>query len=78
MKYRTPSQHLVEELRPFIIKVSGQKGVLSPRFPPNGQISPDVRLACAICWFAGGSAYNLMTTFVIGHTDTIKSLLLMQ
>ena len=72
MKYST-FKRLAEELRPFIIKASGQKDVVRPGYPPNGRISPDVRLACAIRWFAGGSAYDLMTTFGIGHTDTINS-----
>ncbi len=39
----------------------------------NGPISPDVRLACAICWFARGSTYDIMTTYGISHTDTINS-----
>lgn len=33
-----------------------------------------VRLACALCCFASGSpAYDLMTTYGIGHTDTFNS-----
>jgi hypothetical protein len=36
-------------------------------------ISADVRLACAICWFAGGSTYEIMTAYGISHTDTIHS-----
>jgi hypothetical protein len=36
-------------------------------------MSPDAPLACAICWFAGGSTYDLMTTYGLGHTDTINS-----
>ena len=46
---------------------------MSARYVPNGRISPDVRLACAIRWFAGGSAYDIMTTYGIGHSDTINS-----
>jgi hypothetical protein len=33
----------------------------------------DVRLACTICWFAGGSVFNLITTYGISHIDTINS-----
>jgi hypothetical protein len=43
------------------------------RFVPNGPICPDVRLACAIRWFSGASSYDLMTTYGIGHSDTLRS-----
>lgn len=72
MKYST-FKCLAEELGPYIIRASGQKDGVRPGSPPNGHISSDVRLACAIRWFAGASAYDLMTTFGIGHTDTINS-----
>jgi hypothetical protein len=62
---------LTTELRLYIIAASHQKGT-APHFP-NRQISPDVQLACAIYWFAGGSAYDNMTTYGIGHSDTINS-----
>ena len=63
---------LADELRPYIILACGQKGG-PKRFIPNGPITPDVRLACAIRWFSGGSAaYDLMTTYGIGHSDTIR------
>jgi hypothetical protein len=39
----------------------------------NGPISADVRLACAICWFAGGSTYDIMARYGFSHTDTINS-----
>ena len=58
-------------LRPYILAASGSKG--TPRHYRNGPISPDVRLACAIRWFAGGSPYDIMTTYGISHTDTINS-----
>lgn len=47
---------------------SGRKGTKS--YIPNGPISPDVRLACALHWFAGGSTYNIMMTYSFGHTHT--------
>jgi hypothetical protein len=62
---------LATVLRPYIIAASGQSAPIY--FVPNGPISPDVRLACAICWFAGGSLYNIMTTYGIGHTDAMNS-----
>jgi hypothetical protein len=57
-------------LRPYIVAVSDKSG--TPRFFPNGPISPDVWLACAICWFVGGSFYDIMT-YGIGHTYTVNS-----
>jgi hypothetical protein len=59
MKYRT-FLNLAKELCPSIMQASGQKG--TARYVPNGPISPDVLLACAICWFAGDSPYDIMTT----------------
>jgi hypothetical protein len=63
---------LVDELHHFIMNASGKKG--GPRrFIPNGPICPDVRRACAIRWFSGASEYDLMTTYGIGHSDTVQS-----
>jgi hypothetical protein len=70
MKYST-FKCLATLLRPHIIAASGKKGTMS--YIPNGPISPDVHLACAIRWFAGGSTYDIMTTYGLGHTDTINS-----
>ena len=70
MTYRS-FKHLTGLLRPFINAASGIKG--KSRYCPNGPISPDVRLACAIRWFAGGSTYDIMTTYGISHTETINS-----
>ena len=70
MKYNT-FKRLANVLRPHVIAASGKKG--TTKLIPNGPIAPDVRLACAICWFAGGSAYDIMTTYGIGHTGTISS-----
>ena len=67
MKYTT-FKCLANELRQSILDVSGQKNEGRSRYVPNGRISPDVRLACAIRWFAGGSPYDTMTTFGISHT----------
>ena len=65
---------LANELRPYILQASGHKRCeRTTRHVPNGHISPDVRLACAIRWFAGGSPYDLLTTFGISHTEGINS-----
>ncbi len=59
-------------LSPYIIAASGKKQ--RPRnYIHNGAISPEGRLACAIRWFAGGSIYDIMTTFGISHTDANDS-----
>jgi hypothetical protein len=73
MKFGT-FQRLAEVLHPaFIIATSGKNKEHSRNYLPNGPISTDVRLAFAVCWFAGGSVYDIMTTYEIGHTDTINS-----
>ena len=65
-------QRLASMLRPYAIAASGQKQD-SRNYLQNGRISPEVRLACALRWFAGGSVYDIMTTYGIGHTDAINS-----
>ena len=56
-----------------LINASWRSNNGTPRHCPNGPISADVRLACAIRWFTGGSTYGIMTTYGISHTDTINS-----
>ena len=58
-------------LCPYINAACDKKG--TARFCWNGQISPDVQLAFALRWFAGGLPYDIMTTYGISHTDTIYS-----
>ena len=70
MKYGT-FKCLATDLRPYIVAAMGTTSTLC--YNRNGQVTPDVRLACALRWFAGRSAYDIMTTYSIGHTDTIKS-----
>jgi hypothetical protein len=72
MNYRT-FKSLSVELCPYITEASGQNG--GTRYKPNGPISPDVRFACAIRCFAGGSAYDIVTTYGIVHTNAINSFL---
>jgi hypothetical protein len=71
MKFDTFNR-LASMLSPYIIASSGKKQS-SRNYLHNGAILPQVCLACALRWFAGGSIYDIMTTFGIGHTDAINS-----
>ena len=71
MKYDTFNR-LATELSPYIIAASGKKQ-RSSNYLHNGAILPEVRLACALRWFSGGSIYDIMTTFGVSHTDAIDS-----
>jgi hypothetical protein len=44
------------------------------RSGPNGRIQPSVRLGIALRFFAGGSNYDIMTTFGVGQADVSKSI----
>jgi hypothetical protein len=72
MEYKN-FQLLAQMLTPLIIKSSVMKHN-SRNHIPNGIITPDVQLACALRWFAGGSAYDIMTTYGISHTEAINSI----
>ena len=67
--------HLALLLSEGIILASCQKeeSSLVQHHVHNGIIMPDVCLACALRWFAGSSAYNIMTTFGISHTEEFTS-----
>ena len=71
MSYKT-FRDLALLLGPGIILASGKKQD-SKNNLPNGPILPEVRLACALRWFAGGSVYDIMTTYGISHTDALDS-----
>ena len=45
------------------------------RTPPiaNGLISTQIRLACALRYFAGGSPYDIMVKYGISHTEIFRS-----
>ena len=43
------------------------------RYVPNGPITPSVCLACAIRYFAGGSPYDLMSSYCVGYPDVMHS-----
>ena len=38
----------------------------------NGPIATTVHLACATCYFAGGSPYDLMAKYDVLHTEVIN------
>jgi hypothetical protein len=40
---------------------------------PNGPISTSVRLACALWYFAGGSSFDIMSKYGIGHSEVMES-----
>jgi hypothetical protein len=67
--------HLAILLSECIILASGQKekSSLVKQHVHNGRIMPEICLACALRWFTGGSAYGIMTTFVILHSKVFKS-----
>ena len=66
--------HLSLLLSEGIILASGQRDEFSSvHHVHNGRIMPELRLACAIRWFAGGSAYDIMTTFGISHSEVFTS-----
>jgi hypothetical protein len=65
-------QQLASQLRPYMLAASGKKQG-SRNYLHNGRILPEVRLACTLRWFAGGSLYDIMSTYGIGHTDAIHS-----
>jgi hypothetical protein len=67
--------HLALLLSEGIILASGQKeeSSLVAHHVHNGRTMPEICLACALRWFAGGSAYDIMTTFGISHSEVFTS-----
>ena len=68
-------KRLAQKLRDGIIKCSlikkkgrnhSRHGEIHERYDPNGPFTPSVCLACALCYFAGGSPYDIMTSYCIG------------
>jgi hypothetical protein len=45
----------------------------TPPPPPNGKIHTSVRLACALRYSAGGSPYDIISTYGISHTEQFDS-----
>ena len=83
MKYHS-FKRLAQKLRDGIIKFSivkkkrrnhSRHGMheRNYRYVPNGPITPSVRLACALRYFAGGSPYDIMTLYCIGYPDVMNS-----
>lgn len=66
-------KRLHRKLRLCILDGLSQRPGGDYRFVPNGKITTSVRLACALRYFAGGSPYDLMTTYQIGHIDVFRS-----
>ena len=59
-----------------IILASGQKEaslLIQHHVVHNGQTMSEICLACALQCFAGGSAYDIMTTFRILHSKVFTS-----
>jgi hypothetical protein len=71
MRYNT-FKRLTSLLHPGIVLASGKKQG-SRNHLHHGPILPEVCLACALHWFAGGPIYDIMTTFGISHTDALES-----
>ncbi len=46
--------------RGYKVKGGREGGLYLPPPIPNGKIESSVRLACALCYFAGGSPYDIM------------------
>ena len=71
MKFGT-FQQLASQLHLYTLAASGKRQG-SRNYLHNGLILPEVWTACALRWFAGGSLYDIMSTYGIGHTDAINS-----
>ena len=83
MKYHS-FKRLAQKLRDGIIKFSlikkrrirFHRNIMREknyRHVPNGPITPSVCLACALRYFAGGSPYDIMTSYCIGYPDMMYS-----
>ena len=58
----------------FYIRKGGRKGGnYTPPPIQNGTISNMTRIACALQYFCGASAYDLMANFDISHPEVMKS-----
>ncbi|KAL3786233.1 hypothetical protein HJC23_002484 [Cyclotella cryptica] len=55
--------------------VCGRRRLNSPAPPPipNGKIESEVRLACALRYFAGGSPYDIMAKYGMSHSEVMNS-----
>lgn len=64
---------LYDKLLPYLVKASGYRDYEKAFYIHNGKIPLSVRLACAIRYFAGGSAYDIVCKYGISHTDVYVS-----
>jgi hypothetical protein len=73
MKYHS-FKKLAQKLRYSIVQHSHKRRSTNSheRYVPNGPISPSVCTACALCYFAGGSPYDIMNTFHLVHCGCNK------
>ena len=65
--------HLALLLSEGIILASDQREESSLAHHVHSGIMPEICLVCALRWFAGGSAYDIMTTFGILHSEVFTS-----
>jgi hypothetical protein len=71
MKHRT-FLSLAKELRPYFMQAPGQKVPQDTFHMDSSHHMSNLRVP-GICWFAGGSPFDIMITYGIGYTDTINS-----
>jgi hypothetical protein len=71
MSYRS-FKKLARVLKGHIISAS-KKYPTRTRHCPNGPIFPDLRLACALRYFAGGLPLDIMGLLGVGHSDVLDS-----
>lgn len=64
---------LHDSLLPYLVKATGYKDCSKSFYLHNGPILHSTRLACAIRYFAGGSPYDIVAKYGIGHTDVFNS-----
>jgi hypothetical protein len=67
-------QTAMDRRRDYQCKGGREGGNYSLPLIPNGPISPSIRLGAAICYFAGGSPYDIICVFGIAYTEVLSSL----
>ena len=70
-----PQELIAPDLQCAVMCQRGGRKGGKCKLPPiqNGRVTTSVHLACALRYFAGGSAYDLMGTYGISHTDIMDS-----
>ncbi len=55
--------------------IRSPRPISTPKSPVrNGPVSTSVRLACALCYFAGGSPYDIMAKYGLSHASMYESI----